>query len=121
MVGRGRLTTTAEPKSVGAVEIHLDRRDLTRMRLKITVTRSGGIAGAIVTATIDTAELAPDQARTIETIVAHTISSSDGPATMPDAFQYDVTIDDGSDPRTLCFHGDPCPASDLFAAIRRLA
>ena len=88
--------------------------------MKITVTRSGGVAGAIVTAKVDTADLAPDQARAIEAIAAKAASSTDHSEMMPDAFQYDVTIDDGGDPRILCFHGDRCPASELFGAIRRL-
>jgi emfourin len=86
--------------------------------MQITVTRSGGIAGALLTATVDTDDLAPDQAGAITSIASETAAATDHGTMMPDAFQYDVTIVDRAGTKTMCFHGDPCPASALFAAIR---
>jgi len=86
--------------------------------VKITITRSGGIAGITATASVDTGSLDAYRAHAIEAIAARTISAPDPGAMMPDAFQYDVTITDDNRSRTMCFHGDPCPAADLFRAIR---
>lgn len=89
--------------------------------MKITVTRSGGIAGSITTASIDTDDLAPHQADAIKSIVARVSAAPDRGTMMPDAFQYDVSIDDKQSPETMRFHGDPCPATALYAAIRSLS
>ena len=71
------------------------------------------------TASVDTESIDAYRAHAIEAIVARTIAAvSDSGAMMPDAFQYDVTITDESGSKTMCFHGDPCPAADLFRAIR---
>lgn len=86
--------------------------------MKVTVTRSGGVVGTTMTASVDTGSLDAYRAHAIEAIVARTAAASDHGAMMPDAFQYDVTITDASGSRSMCFHGDPCPAADLFRAIR---
>ena len=88
--------------------------------MRITVIRSGGIAGMTTTASIDTASLDSYRAHAINAIVARTTAAVSDSGTMtPDAFQYDVTITDDSGSKTMRFHGDPCPAADLFRAIRR--
>lgn len=89
--------------------------------MKVTVTRSGGVAGTMTTASVDTDDLAAGQADTIRTIVAQAAATKDRGTMMPDAFQYDVTIGDDAGSKTMRFHGDPCPAAALFAAIRGLA
>jgi len=87
--------------------------------MKITVKRSGGFAGITTTASVDTGSLDAYSAHAIEAIVARTTTAvSDPGAMLPDAFQYDVTITDASGSKTMCFHGDGCPAADLFRAIR---
>ena len=88
--------------------------------VKVTVTRSGGIAGATTTASVDTDALDADKAKKIEAIVARTSAASDQRAMVPDAFQYDVTVTDDKGSRSMRFHGDPCPAAGLFAAIRKV-
>jgi hypothetical protein len=88
--------------------------------VKITITRSGGVAGITTTASVDTESLDAYRAHAIEAIAARTTSASDPGAMMPDAFQYDVTITDENRSRTMCFHGDPCPAAELFAVIRKI-
>lgn len=89
--------------------------------LKITVTRSGGIAGITTTASIDTGSLDPYRKHAIEAIVARAkVAEADSGMMMPDAFQYDVTVTDDSGSRTMRFHGDPCPAAELFSAIRKI-
>ena len=70
------------------------------------------------TATVDTASLDAYRAHAIESIVAQATAATDHGAMTPDAFQYDVTIVDATGSKKLCFHGDPCPAADLFRAIR---
>ena len=86
----------------------------------ISITRSGGIAGTKTTATVDTDSLDPDRAKSIKAIVAQTRSASDRGSMLPDAFQYDVTVTDDEGSRSMRFHGDPCPAAELFAAIRQI-
>ena len=88
--------------------------------MKITVTRSGGIAGTIATATVDTDDLPPDRAAAITAIVERTTATDDRSAMMPDAFQYDVTIEDDNGTKSLRHYGDPCPAAALFTAIREM-
>lgn len=86
--------------------------------MKVTVTRSGGIAGVTTTAAVDTGSLDAYRAHAIEAIVAQATAATDRGAMTPDAFQYDVTIVDETGSKQMCFHGDPCPAADLFRAIR---
>ena len=89
-------------------------------KMIITITRSGGVAGTRTTATVDTDSLDPDRAKSIMAIVAQTRAASDRRTMMPDAFQYDVTITDDEGSKSMRFHGDPCPAAELFAAIRQV-
>ncbi|HET9343477.1 MAG TPA: protealysin inhibitor emfourin [Candidatus Eremiobacteraceae bacterium] len=87
--------------------------------MKVSITRSGGIAGITTTASTDTGSLDAYRAHAIEAIVARmTAAASDSGAMMPDAFQYDVTITDDSGSKTMRFQGDPCPAADLFRAVQ---
>lgn len=88
----------------------------------VTVTRSGGIAGTKATATVDTDSLDTARAKSIKAIVAQTrsASASDLGMMVPDGFQYDVTVTDDEGSKSMRFHGDPCPAAELFAAIRQI-
>jgi len=86
----------------------------------VSITRSGGIAGKTTTATVDTDSLDPGRASSIKAIIADTRSASDHGTMMPDGFQYDVTVTDDEGSKSMRFHGDPCPATELFAAIRNL-
>jgi hypothetical protein len=72
--------------------------------VKIAVERSGGFAGMTVRSEVDTAKLPPEQAREWESLVAsadlRSIAQGRGrrggrhrPG-MPDAFQYDLTVED---------------------------
>jgi len=86
----------------------------------VSITRSGGIAGNTTTATVDTDSLDPDRAKSIKSIVSDARAASDHGTMMPDGFQYDVTVTDDEGSKSMRFHGDPCPATELFAEIRNL-
>ena len=88
--------------------------------MKITVKRSGGFAGITSAVSADTASLPSEQAAKINAIVSQVTSAQDSGTMMPDAFQYDVDIEDETGSKSLHFSGDPCPAAVLFNTIKAL-
>jgi hypothetical protein len=73
-----------------------------------------------MSASVDTDVLPADQASAIKEIVDRASVATDHGTMVPDAFQYDISIADAGGTRSMRFLGDPCPAADLFAAIRNL-
>ena len=97
--------------------------------VKISVDRSGGFAGITLHSEVDTAKLPPAEAHEWESLVAaadlRSIAARRGGGRgrrapgMPDAFQYDLTVEDAGR-RTHVTVGEselPAPAQEL---VRRL-
>ena len=94
--------------------------------MRIQVERSGGFAGLSRRVSVDTEKLAPEEAREIEARVRALDLDSAGRAAasgeaLPDAFQYDVVIEDGSVRREIRLR-DPTPPGfqDLFRQMLEL-
>ena len=87
--------------------------------MTITVKRSGGLVGNTRVARLSTESLPPDVAERIEKAAAQLAppAASSMPPGSADFFVYDVTIDDGNEPRTLHFEGDPNPAGALIRDV----
>ena len=95
------------------------------MPVKIAVTRSGGFAGMTLRSEVDTAKLPPDEAREWESLAAaadlRSIKRGRGRRRpgMPDAFQYDLTVEDQGR-RTHVTAGEselPPPAKELVQRL----
>ncbi len=61
--------------------------------MRIAVTRGGGFAGIKQQREIDTAKLSPAERREIEELVTRARGERPSPATHPDEFEYEITID----------------------------
>ena len=87
--------------------------------LRIELARSGGVAGITVRSALDTAELPPDEARRVETMLDEIDLSAlppPGPrAGAVDRFQYDLVITRGGR-RQVVSVGE----KELTPALRRL-
>jgi hypothetical protein len=66
--------------------------------VKVSFKRSGGFAGLSLKTEVDCAHLPPDKCKELEQLVgllrAAGQPSRPSPAAMPDAFQYEVTVED---------------------------
>lgn len=88
-------------------------------RLRIGFVRSGGFGGMRLATELDAAELTPDEARVLRSLLA--VGAADdpgaasGPARGADHFRYDLTIQDGATSRTLSLS-----ESDLTPELRPL-
>jgi len=74
--------------------------------MKVSLRRTGGFAGLTLRSEIDASQLEPKKSAELERLVErlpadHQPRAAAAGRTMPDAFQYEVTVDDGSGPRTL--------------------
>jgi hypothetical protein len=92
----------------------------------IRFVQSGGVAGLIKESTLDTAGLAPDEARTVENLVHNSGLSASGVQHSPtarDLNQYDLTIEDGGRKIEATFDDSTLPPSarPLVAHLKRLA
>ena len=95
--------------------------------MRIRVERSGGFAGLVRTAEVDTATLPEAHAREIEDRVraidfeGGARRSAEAEA-RPDAFQYDVTIDDGAKRQRVTLREPALPAgfSEVFRRLLEL-
>ncbi len=82
--------------------------------MRITFTRSGGVAGLLLTATVDTDQLAAPEAARVRELVENA-GYFKLPARIrsrqrqPDRFQYDLTIEDGSRQRTVTIDEEALP------------
>ena len=99
--------------------------------MKIRVERSGGFAGIGTHAEVDTAKMAPEEAREWESLVAaadlRSLSGARGGSGhrgrrhpgMPDAFHYDVTVEhDGARTRISAGESElPQPARELVHRV----
>lgn len=61
--------------------------------MKIALTRSGGFAGITLHRELDTARLPPRKRKSLEKLAARVRSEPASPASSPDAFQHEITID----------------------------
>lgn len=82
--------------------------------MRIRFERSGGFANISLKAEIDSAELPPERAKELARLVenAHPFDQPAQPASstsMPDQFQYEVTIEDGSRAKTIHTSDDAAP------------
>jgi hypothetical protein len=79
----------------------------------LRLTRTGGFAGMTMEASVDTAELDPDTAeRILEGIRRADLDTlaKRGPSPgVPDAFAFDLDVDDGTVTRRLSFTGADVP------------
>ncbi len=73
--------------------------------MQITFERSGGFAGLITTTTVDTATLPPAQANQIRLMVEAAnffqLPTTIAPDNQPDRFQYQITVQEGSQQHTV--------------------
>jgi hypothetical protein len=76
--------------------------------MDVRVVRRGGFAGIAMTATIDTAELADDEALGAEAALAELDADAPAPESAhPDAFQYEIATDlDGTARSVVLNEGD---------------
>jgi len=82
--------------------------------MRITFTQSGGFVGAMAGCRIDTAELAPDERREAESLVAAsglTDSFERFSPTGRDRRQYEITIEGESPTLTVVFDESSLPAA----------
>ena len=92
----------------------------------VRLVQSGGVAGLVKECSLDTARLAPDEARTVEDLVRNSGLSACGTHFSPtgrDLQQYDLTIEDGAS-RVEATYDDgtlPVSARPLVAHLKRLA
>lgn len=61
--------------------------------MRISITRRGGFAGLTLRREIDTAELDPSAANVLQQLVQKAMAGGSAPSRMPDAFEYEITID----------------------------
>jgi len=75
--------------------------------MKVTLRRSGGFAGLNLRSEVDASQLGAKKAAELQRLVSRLPAGQPPRAAaaaarpMPDAMQYEVTVDDGSGPRTL--------------------
>jgi hypothetical protein len=78
--------------------------------MRINFERSGGFANISLKAEIDPAELPPERAKELKRLVekAHFFDqpASSAPPSMPDQFQYEVTIEDDGRSHTISTSDD---------------
>ena len=85
--------------------------------VKLTVVRGGGIAGLVTTTTADSDALAPEEADALRSKVEgsglmHMPARVAGPTPQPDAFNYEVTVeDDNGRTQRVSLSEDALPAS----------
>ena len=81
--------------------------------MHIRFARSGGFANMSLKTEIDSAELPPERATELSRLVEKTRpfdQPAQGPSTsMPDQFQYEMTIEDGGRSRTIRTSDDAAP------------
>ncbi len=88
--------------------------------MRITVVRTGGFAGITRTYAVDSADLPPaDATSLLELANAVLHSATNGVATFPDAFQYDLQIEDagGVHHVTVVENPSPSPALELARSV----
>jgi hypothetical protein len=73
--------------------------------MKVHFRQSGGFAGLLRAAEVDTKELAPAEARSIEELVREVLDATPARAHTPgaDITRYELTVDDGSGPCSCAF------------------
>lgn len=81
--------------------------------MQITLDRSGGFTGMPLTITVDTADLSPDQAAQLRSLV-EAVDFFHLPATIsappqPDRFEYEITVQDGDRKHTVIFGEEAMP------------
>jgi hypothetical protein len=93
--------------------------------MKLTVVQGGGIAGLVRTVSADTASLDPAQAEALTAMVQDAgmfdLPARLGPASsQPDAFDYELTVEDGERRTTIRANGDALPdhVRDLIAWLQ---
>jgi hypothetical protein len=77
---------------------------------RLRLTRTGGLAGIAMEATVDTGELDPATADRILAAVRRADTTSRG-APFPDAFTYELEMDDGGGIRRVTFSDPGAPES----------
>jgi hypothetical protein len=77
----------------------------------LRLTRTGGLAGIAMEATVDTGELDPATADRILAAVRRADTSSRGAPGLPDAFTYELEMDDGGGIRRVTFSDPGAPES----------
>ena len=94
----------------------------------IRLRRTGGIAGIVTEATLDTADLEPGEARNVLTALADAnldaqTAAAPPPPGPPDAFRYALEVRQGSATRTveLCEHAIPETLRPLVDELVRRA
>ncbi|WP_285652130.1 protealysin inhibitor emfourin [Actinomycetospora sp. NBRC 106375] len=86
--------------------------------MRVTVVRSGGVAGMVLTVDVDAAELDPDAATALTVLVDGCDLVDGPPSTVADGFAYEVTVagDDGSVRRARFGQGGAPPGADALVA-----
>jgi len=92
--------------------------------MKIFFQRSGGIAGMVIEASLDTASLGAEKSgellRLVESANALSLPEKlSGPAGSADDFEYQLVIDDGKKKHSVVFDGRAMPA-ELKPLVRWL-
>jgi hypothetical protein len=95
------------------------------MGTRVRLTRSGGLAGLSMVASVDLDDLPAATARKLRSALAKVdfepapaprrAGRRAAPAPFPDAFQYDLEVDDG-ERRAITVH-DPVPSRELQALL----
>ncbi len=86
--------------------------------MKVTVVRSGGVAGMVLTVEVDTAELDADAAAQLRGLVDACEFADGPPSTIADGFGYEVAVerDDGSVGRSRFGQGGAPPGAGALAS-----
>ncbi|HVL05326.1 MAG TPA: protealysin inhibitor emfourin [Acidimicrobiales bacterium] len=92
------------------------------MGTRVRLTRSGGLAGLSMVAAVDLDELPPASAEKVEAALAEMDferprrrRTVPAPGPWPDAFQYDIEVDDG-EKRSITVH-DPVISPEVRALL----
>lgn len=86
--------------------------------MKVTVVRSGGVAGVVLTVDVDAAGLDADATATLHGLVDACTFADGPPSTVADGFAYEVAVegDDGTVRRARFGQGGAPPGADALAA-----
>ena len=96
------------------------------MGTRVRLTRSGGLAGLSLVASVDLDDLPPATAETVRAALdkvdfkpRRRRAARGAPVGLPDAYQYDVEVIDGKKRRSLTAH-DPVTSRELQALLDAL-
>lgn len=83
--------------------------------MKVTIVRGGGLLGLVATTTADSASLSPEKAEALrrkveETKLLELAVRGSAPSPQPDAFDYEVTVENGEGSMRVVFAEHQLPS-----------